>query len=125
MKNYKAKEDITLNPSIFFDEEIHSLLLKKIRLNLKNSYMFGIYDSIFYNLLRNKPLFKGAEKIRTDKYYSFRWGKGGGYFPNRDYYLTLLDEIIPNNKEENKKKMLEVEKQLFSLIINNYKPEGF
>lgn len=53
----------------YFTKENKDLFLKIAKKNASKKMFNNYIDHAFYNFLRDKPLFQGIDKIRTEKWY--------------------------------------------------------
>lgn len=112
MRNYLKKEDIITSRDNILNEKQVDEIFKILREMHQRKRNIGIADTVFYNFIRNKPLFYGVNKIRQNHYcflnnelndtYIYFYGN------NKDYYKKIL-EILNDDKE------------IFKKIINEFK----
>jgi len=98
-RNYKTDSKLTISSNYYLLEEERLFLLREVKKVFQNKDEAVFIDTLFYNFLRNKPLFSGVERLRNDKYFvicsapSFLIKESG----REMWYLKLIEKF------ENKK----------------------
>lgn len=103
MKNYIKKSDKLIKWEHYINETERNKIYDLLRYRFKNKSNFDMEDSIFYNFIRSKPLFKGINEIREN---NFNFCKHSiecyGTFHYCDTSLKKeIEELIGSNKYKN------------------------
>lgn len=116
MRNYIKKEDITLEWSNFISPELQQKLYEIIKEKFSKKRNQGIKDTVIYNFIRNKPIFRGINVLRQDTFetrsYNFNYNKNNS-FKRDDIGDVMEKEMITGGDIQYNK--------ILSLIHNAFK----
>lgn len=130
MKNYKTDSKLVIDSSTLLLKEEREFLLKETKKVFQRKDEAVFIDTLFYNLLRNKPLFTGVEKIRADKYHI------NYYYPDfsitmkgrEAWYLELIQKFekkeIKSLENSDPSRIKTILKRIYLEVKNNYKKES-